>query len=332
MNIDQKFEEYISNKQNNNIYLPKLIDKLKKFPTNIQDMYNVILYGPPGTGKYTYALQIIKKYSPKKLLYESKLNIVHQKQSGIYKISDIHYEIDMSILGCNSKMVWNDIYTQIVDIVSTTSHKHGIILCKNFHNINTDLLDNFYSYIQFHPSSRIKILFILLTEHLSMIPTNITNTCSVINIPRPSKQMYLKNIKPIHSNPISKNINISDITNIKHLMYSTDKTLQFHKIHCDKILDQIFNMKNIKFLVFRNLMYDIFIYNLNIHQCVWYIFSSVISHTSKSGNISYKQYNELIYKTFVFFKYYNNNYRPIYHIENYFIYLSLFVQNRLNIN
>ena len=33
-----------------------------------------------------------------------------------YRISDIHFEIDMSLLGCNSKQVWHELYLQMVDI------------------------------------------------------------------------------------------------------------------------------------------------------------------------------------------------------------------------
>ena len=30
------------------------------------------------------------------------------------KISDIHFEIDMELLGCNAKILWNDIFKSIL--------------------------------------------------------------------------------------------------------------------------------------------------------------------------------------------------------------------------
>ena len=55
-------------------------------------------------------------------------------------------EIDMDLLGCNARIVWNDIYHHILDILSTRSNPCGIIICKNFHNIHSELLDVFYKH------------------------------------------------------------------------------------------------------------------------------------------------------------------------------------------
>ena len=72
----------------------------------------------------------------------SKIQIKKQdkKQEYMYRISDIHYEIDMASLGCNSKLLWHDLFFQIVDIVSVSlkTNKIGIIVCKNFHNIHNE--------------------------------------------------------------------------------------------------------------------------------------------------------------------------------------------------
>ena len=83
----------------------------------MKDLSNLIFYGPPGTGKYTQALYSIEKYSPSALKYERKINIsVQKKQQYLFNISDIHFEIDMDLLGCNARIVWNDIYHHILDI------------------------------------------------------------------------------------------------------------------------------------------------------------------------------------------------------------------------
>ena len=305
------FEEYINSNQKLNLHAK--LDKIyKRFPKNIRELKNIIFYGPSGVGKYTQMLKSIKKYSPTELKYEKKISISFNKQQYFFKISDIHYEIDMSLLGCNSKLLWHEIYLQLIDIISAKNEKSGIILCKYFHEIHSELLDNFYSYMQKNNATSIDLKFILITEKLSFIPDNILNCCEVINISRPSKVLYNKCIK----NKISIN-KLENITNIKNLNSSIFELMQPYKIICDKIIDVMINIDDLKFLKFRDLLYDIFIYNLDITESIWYINSQLI----KLQKIKNEDVSNVLIKTYSFFQYYNNNYRPIYHLENYLFYL-----------
>ena len=256
------FEEYINAKENLH---PKLEKIFNKFPKKIQELKNLIFYGPNGVGKYTQMLKSIRKYSATDLKYEKKISVTYNKQQYFFKISDIHYEIDMSLLGCNSKLLWHEIYSQIVDIISAKNEKSGIIVCKYFNEIHSELLDNFYSYMQKNNALSIDLKYILITEELSFIPDNILNCCEVINIPRPTKTAYNKCLK----NKLS--IKVEQITNIKNLHSSITQLMMPYKIICDKILDAMINVEETKFLKFRDLLYDIFIYNLDITDCVWYI-------------------------------------------------------------
>jgi hypothetical protein len=307
------FEEYIN--ENNRLNLHPKLDKIySNFPKNIHDLKNVIFYGPNGTGKYSQMLKSIKKYSPSELKYEKKISVTYNKQQYFFKISDIHYEIDMSLLGCNSKQLWHDIYQQIIDIISAKTEKSGIIVCKYFHEIHSELLDNFYSYMQQNNALSVDIHFFLITEEISFIPDNILNCCEIINISRPSKTSYMKYI----NNALPKNINLENITNIKMLHnYNDDLMLHYKKI-CNKIIQNIININELKYIKFRDILYDIFIYNLDISDCIWYILSSLI----EQDKIKKEHLSAILIKTYGFFQYYNNNYRPIYHVENYFLYLA----------
>jgi hypothetical protein len=112
-------------------------------------------------------------------------------------------------------------------------------------------------------------------------------------------------------------IKLENITNIKVLhLYNEDLMLQY-KIICNKIIDQMVNIKDLQFLKFRDILYDIFIYNLDITDCVWYILSSLV----EQKKIDTKDLSAIMLKTYCFFQYYNNNYRPIYHLENYLFFL-----------
>ena len=243
------FEEYIT--ENNRINLhPKLQKIYEKFPKTLQELKNIIFYGPNGTGKYTQMLSAIKCYSYSDLKYERKISVTYNKQQYFFMVSDIHYEIDMCLLGCNSKLLWHEIYQQIVDIISAKSDKCGIIVCKYFHEIHSELLENFYSYMQDNNSSAINVKFILLTEEVSFIPDSILNCCEIIHISRPTKVSYIKCI----TQKIPNDIKVENIVNIKYLQVGVNELMYPYKIICDKIMKEIIEIDDLKFLKFRDLL------------------------------------------------------------------------------
>jgi hypothetical protein len=312
------FEEYIS--ENNKVELqPKLNKIYNNFPTTLQNLRNLIFYGAGGTGKYTQMLKSIKKYSPSELKYERKISVTFNKQQYVFKVSDIHYEIDMSLLGCNSKILWHEIYQQIIDIVSAKTDKSGIIVCKYFHDIHSELLENFYSYMQQNDSVNLDIKFILITEELTFIPDNILNCCEIIHISRPTKGNYAKCTK----SKFPSRLKLENITNIKIIHLCNEELMLQYKIICNKIINHLINIKDLQFLKFRDILYDIFIYNLDISDCIWYILSKLIDQ----NKISNQQLSKILIRTYSFFQYYNNNYRPIYHVENYMFYLTKMIHN-----
>ena len=306
------FEEYIIENQKANLH-PKLEKIYAKFPKHINNLKNLIFYGPSGVGKYTQVLKLIKRYSPSDLKYEKKISLTYNKQQYYFKISDIHYEIDMSLLGCNSKLLWHDIYLQIIDIISAKNDKSGIIVCKYFNDIHSELLENFYSYMQINNANCIDLKFIIITEEISFIPDNILNCCEIIPIARPTKTNYVKCIKKIPNK-----LSLENITNIKNLhFYNEDLMLQY-RIICNKIINNLLNIEEVKFLKFRDILYDVFIYNLDISDCIWYIINVLINE----NKIRKEHISIILIKTYCFFQYYNNNYRPIYHMENYLFNLA----------
>lgn len=312
------FEEYISENNRSNLH-PKLDKIYANFPTSIEKLKNIIFYGPCGTGKYTQMLKSIKKYSISDLKYERKISIVYNKLPYFFKVSDIHYEVDMSLLGCNSKVLWHEIYQQIIDIISAKIDKCGIIVCKYFHEIHSELLDNFYSYMQQNKSICVDIKFILITEQLSFIPDNILNCCQIINIPRPSKTLYIKCISAKFPNKIKT----KNITNIKILHNYNENLMLPHKIICNKIINNLLNINDLQYLNFRDIIYDIFIYNLDISECIWYILSTIV----EKDKIKKECLSTILINTYRFFQYYNNNYRPIYHVENYFLNIAKIINS-----
>jgi hypothetical protein len=310
--LETHFEDYINEVKKINLH-PKLEKYYSQFPDILDKLGNLIFYGPSGVGKYSQMLYSIQKYSPTDLKYEKKLSLTYDKKQYCFKISDIHYEIDMSLLGCNSRSLWHDIYQQIVDSLSVKNNKIGIIVCKNFHNVHSELLENFYSYMQDNNAMSVNIKYILLTEEISFISDSILNSCEVIHVARPTKISYAKCSKK----KLPSDLKIENICNIKYLHTGVYELMYPHKIICDNVIKEMIEIDELKFSKFRDLLYDIFIYNLDITHCIWYILTKLIElNKIKSNNMS-----EILLKTYNFLKYYNNNYRPIYHLESYLFYL-----------
>lgn len=275
-----KFTDYIS-------YTTSLHPNIASlsFPP-IASFQHLILYGPPGVGKYTQMLSIVRKYSSLKC--EKRLPIDTTPPRYI-KISDLHYEVDMELLGCNSKPLWNDIYKHIHGIIqSKYTEKHGIIVCKNFHKVNHELLDIFYSYMQG------SIKYILITEAISFLPDNILSKCKVLSMPRPSRETYANCL----------NVPIPDtITNIKTVM-NRQTDIDPTQTKCDKLLQYIQTL-DFTMPVIREHLYTILVFNLNVERICFYL----ITHLPKK--------KELVKETVLFLQYFNNNYRQIYHLEKY---------------
>jgi len=331
------FDDYIQKHKKQSMH-PKLNALFSNFPSSLHNLKNLIFYGPVGVGKYTQVLSCIRKYSQSDLKYEKRLTINYDKEQFLIKMSDIHFEVDMSLLGCNAKLLWNEIYTQITDVViSSLSHNQvGIVVCYNFHKINSELLDNFYSYMQGINSVRFK--YIIVTEHVGFIPDNILNNCKMVHVPKPTITNYNKCLVinnetdglKIKNNAlaithISENLNSvieKEKDNKKENCSSTlSPSPPFnnrfnthpHEKICNNILEQIKNPNEISFLSMRDMLYDILIYNYDLGECIWFIIDDLIKH----NYLNVMNLSDILIHTYSSLQYYNNNYRPIYHLENY---------------
>lgn len=293
---EEKYEDYIANETFH------LVLKKIKLPPLLSTFGNLILYGPSGVGKYTQALRFVKPYSPHDLKYMKNIRLHNQEYN--FKISDVHYEVDMDLLGCNSKTLWNDIYYQIVDIISCKyDMKYGIIVCKNFHLIHNELLDIFYSYMQM---SNVK--FILLTESVSFIPDNIAKRCKVIPVQRPSRETYSRCLG-IPEDQIPPNI-----INVKEIMMNIKPNVKKDHI-CNMILQKIKDYKSFKFIEMRDDIYSVFNFDVGIEHCMWYILTDLIAGWTPT------QLQQILDKTASTLCLYSNNYRPIYHLEDWIYYV-----------
>ena len=143
--------------------------------------------------------------------------------------------------------------------------------------------------------------------------SNILNRCQIIPFKRPTKQSY----KKITGKTLNRNCDISKIVNIKNIKSNIQQLQQPNQIIVNKIINNIINYNELKFMTLREQIYEMFIYQLNINYCIL----DIIKYFIKTKGINNNNIKLVFDRMFLFFKYYNNNYRPIYHLEGFLYYL-----------
>jgi hypothetical protein len=191
---------------------------------------STILYGSENSGKYTRAIDMIRPYSKSNLKYKRKMEIELNNNLYYFNISDVHFEIDFELLGTNGNSIWNEFYNNVKYIVDTQM-PFGIILCRNFHFIDSELLIIFYTFM-----IRSNIRFIICTRYISYIPVEIKEICKIINL----NKRYMEN-------------------------YDLE-----YKQFCNNIINHIKNNDNDLFQL-REYLYQLSTYNFDIHKCLQYI-------------------------------------------------------------
>ena len=144
-------------------------------------------------------------------------------------------------------------------------------------------------------TKNIKINFIILTEHLGYIPNNILNRCSIISVPKPPQQTIKKHFK-------------NGIINTNNLKNNYDKiNIIENKLINNLIVEN--SVDEINFMELRESIYKILIHNENEGECIFKLLKEIIGKNNNENLAS------IYAKIYEFFKLYNNNYRPIYHLE-----------------
>jgi hypothetical protein len=330
MNLKKNYNEIINENPNYsfNKELLHIISNISDTHTNCDYFINYIFYGPPCSYKYKNALKLLQHFSPTHLKYEKKLHINLTKTEFYIKISDIHYEIDVENFIYNSKSLWNEIYNIIYNSIASSSIKRGYIVFRNFDKINYDLLDLLYNYMQKELFSTLNIKYIIITECVSFIPMKILNICKILNFAKLNKKnihalcnksnkQYFKNLNlsSKDADSIYNKVNNPNIFTYLDISNNMKYIIQ-HSAICDTYINLICN-NNYNITNIRTLLYDILINHLNSHECFFYIIQSLIINKLINCN----KIGDLIFNSIFFLKNYNNNYRPIFHLESFTLYL-----------
>ena len=269
------------NLSENESFHPYLETENEVLKLPLEKIQNLIFYGKRGIGKYYQSLKYIKKFSPSKLKYNKKMYINNHEY--YIKISDIHFEIDMSSLGCNCKILWSDIQKQILDSMLTLNLSKAIILCKNFHEINKDLLQNFKNIMITNCT------YIFLTEHVGFFPIKLLQTSEIISL-RNIKKKTLNNLNTKIKNCENLLVYKNPILNINHNIRYIDE--KYTHIIIDYLNNQS-NDEQFSYLKLRENIYNLLIFQCNIEHCIWYLLNYYIKKQTINNfeNVLIELYN-----------------------------------------
>ena len=247
------------------------------------DSKHTMIYGACSSANRSYALELLRPLSPSELRYERKISYRAEKHNVNIMVSDVHYEVDMSLLGRNARGTWQQVYTTIVDSIKANRSKKGIILCKNFESCCADLVRVFFSYLQRPVVLLTPVRFIILTSHCSFIPNSIKLRCHTISLKTNGKARAVK----LKWTPVSL---------------------------CKRILRCITGEVDIPSL--RNVLYEVQIYLFSLDKISWCLIQQVVEHRGKCQKpVSCEELSYIVRLAIECCYSYNVCYRPIFHLE-----------------
>ena len=312
---DYKFDDYVNAKRNELDIHPSVSDINTRLHSTSRRP-NIVYYGPDGVGKYSCALDYIARHSQTSLGYEKRMIVETAKGEVVIKISDAHFEVDIGLLGCNAKQIWNDVIKHIYDVLSLRKERQAFILCKNFQDIHSELLDIFYSYLQ-TATRRMKVSYVILTNSTSFIPRDILKRCIVVGVPRPAKQAAT------FFNAARRPGDIVMTNNLRKWKDNISGTQQ--DLIVRDIVSAITEIQPGKtgfdFISLRDRIYDVNVMGQNPCSVAWGILSTLLAE----NKIPEGKASEVTDETTRFLELFSNNYRPIYHLERYVYFLATIV-------
>ena len=242
--------------------------------------YHICYYGVDLHTLHGNTIQYIKDCYHSNMTMR-KMTLFYQNKPMYFNISDNHIEIDFEILGVHTIHIFHMVFNHLKD----SNRERKIIVCYNIDSCRQDLVQIFHSFLKYK-----RFKFIFLTRKPSSIPNNISRRCLFI----------------------CNKVNNGEISYYRQ-----------HESFCEIIINNIKTLKslsnekaNIKthLIELRENIYLLLIHNLNIYDCMYYIFSKcieykIISFTTDQLMLDYM--NDLIND----YKQFNMNHRVIYHIE-----------------
>lgn len=297
-NVIRRFDEYLRVRATRPTIHPAISAKLCSLDTP----HNLIIYGRKSIGKYYLAMDMVRKFSPLDLQYEKMMPISYNKKTYTIRISDVHFEIDMQMLGTNSRLIWQSIFTAVLDIAQAamTKSRTRFIMLKNFQDVSSEMYDLLLCYIDDRITKPANIYYIVITESISLLHNEMLDKFAIVQVPVPSEAALLRmngDEVGLWKRPSAKiSYNEYEVRIFQNLMQCIDG---FTASRCVDL---------------RNGIYDVLIYNLSPLNIIFRIMRHMMigNDACRIAEVFFRL-NDMMIE-------YNNNYRPIIHLERFVIY------------
>ena len=237
---------------------------------------NIIIYGNNVLKNYIFTINALKPLSKSQLKYSRRIVINYNCEDILFNISDIHFEVDFSLLGVNQYNVFLALFHHIRENM-IADKKLLYIVCLNFQDIKLELMNIFYSFMDEN-----KIRFLILTSEISFICDNIFQSSL-----------------------------------IKKIKGETSHTNESQRNHIQKLTQFIEQKNDISLFQLREHLYTFLTLNYRIHES----FADIIFKLIENNYICEDDIHSVMKKYNEFTEKYNNNYRPIYHLELFILFL-----------
>ena len=149
-----------------------------------------------------------------------------------------------------------------------------------------------------------------------------------IRVKRPENKYYLEMYKSKVNGQTVNNcmkdldtstiINAKEIYQCKHLKLTDQLPTDVFNIINNNIIKEMLNPQKLQLAVLRNNLYDLLVYNIDVAESICYILFYFIENNAFKNE---QLLSQTIKQTFTFLKYFNNNYRSIYHIESIIVFI-----------
>jgi len=275
--LETHFDDYLRSNKLYNLH-PSLTRLYDRYPENV--MPNTIFYGPPGTGKYTQSLVLIQRYSPSHLKYEKRMLI-------FVIITDNLSFINSSILSACEK----------IHLKRPTLQQYNRLLSMSVSESQSN------------------------NKRIVLTPNNVNKITNIKSIKTTNGDGNGTNESTYVDEVIGGDESGTIVSIYESYIKRIEKCDAFklpHTMTCIKIFKFIIHPETIQLLDFRDTLYDILICDLDIHSCIWFILNHIIHYFNEEGiTIPRNVMSDILINTHSFLHMFNNNYRPIYHLERF---------------
>ena len=135
------FDNYLVHKEN--------VTRYKRFISD-NEIFNTFVYGPSGSGKYTLLINFLIKILGKEVINKkiTTFNITkscgNSKEYNIFQ-SNYHFEINLNKYLFNDRISLVNLINQLVQTKDINTYKYKIIIVRNIHYLNTEVIKYFAS-------------------------------------------------------------------------------------------------------------------------------------------------------------------------------------------